>query len=165
MTKQLLISQLRTGKNGNDILHILDVLCNGMDSSESSEDNVPTLDEIQFWNSSRCAGLSSGTPLSTRSARSTRLCTSRRDHHANCICYTNLEQGKESFCQSYGSHRDLHHWATHRQQGVSHIIERSQSLLGNGWQRSRLDGTILGQRRKGFAVAFLLKSPSAKENR
>lgn len=48
MTKQLLISQLRTGKNGNDILFILDALCNGMDSSESSEDNVPTLDEIQF---------------------------------------------------------------------------------------------------------------------
>ena len=48
MTKQLLISQLRLGKNGNDILHILDVLCDGMDSSESSQDNVPTLDEIQF---------------------------------------------------------------------------------------------------------------------
>jgi hypothetical protein len=48
MTKQLLISQLRTGKNGNDILFILDALCNGMDSSESSQDNVPTLDEIQF---------------------------------------------------------------------------------------------------------------------
>jgi hypothetical protein len=48
MTKQLLISQLRTGKNGNDILHILDVLCNGMDSSESNEDSIPTLDEIQF---------------------------------------------------------------------------------------------------------------------
>ncbi len=48
MTKDLLISQLRLGKNGNDILHILDVLCNGMDSSESSQDNVPTLDEIQF---------------------------------------------------------------------------------------------------------------------
>ena len=48
MTKQLLISQLRLGIDGNDILHILDVLCNGMDSGESSEDNVPTLDEIPF---------------------------------------------------------------------------------------------------------------------
>ena len=48
MTKQLLISQLRQGNNGYDILHILDVLCNGMDSSESSQDNVPKLDEIQF---------------------------------------------------------------------------------------------------------------------
>lgn len=48
MTKELLISQLRQGNNGNDILHILDALCSGMDSSESREDNVPTLDEIQF---------------------------------------------------------------------------------------------------------------------
>ena len=48
MTKQLLISQLRLGKNGNDILHILDVLCDGMDSGESSQDNGATLDEIQF---------------------------------------------------------------------------------------------------------------------
>jgi hypothetical protein len=114
MTKQLLISQLRQGKNGNDILHILDVLCDGVDSSESSQDNVPTLDEIQFWNSSRCASSSSGTPLSTRSARSTRLCTSRRDHHANCICYTNLEESKEQILEHHESHRDLHHWATQR---------------------------------------------------
>lgn len=47
MTKQLLISQLRIGKNGNDILSILDALCDGMDSSESSEDFCPTLDEIE----------------------------------------------------------------------------------------------------------------------
>lgn len=48
MTKQLLIAQLRLGNNGNDILSILDALCDGMDSSESSQDNVPTLDEIQL---------------------------------------------------------------------------------------------------------------------
>ncbi len=48
MNKQLLISQLRLGTDGNSILSILDALCNGMDSSESSQDNVPTLDEIQF---------------------------------------------------------------------------------------------------------------------
>ena len=48
MTKQLLINQLRQGNNGNDILFILDALCSGMDSSESSQDNAPTLDEIQF---------------------------------------------------------------------------------------------------------------------
>ena len=48
MTKELLISQLRLGKNGNDILSILDALCDGMDSGESRQDNVPTLDEIQF---------------------------------------------------------------------------------------------------------------------
>ena len=48
MTKQLLINQLRLGTDGNSILSILDALCDGMDSSESRQDNVPTLDEIQF---------------------------------------------------------------------------------------------------------------------
>ena len=48
MTKQLLISQLRQGNNGQRILEILDALVAGMDSSESSQDNVPKLDEIQF---------------------------------------------------------------------------------------------------------------------
>jgi hypothetical protein len=48
MTKQLLIKQLRLGTDGNSILSILDALCSGMDSSESRQDNVPTLDEIQF---------------------------------------------------------------------------------------------------------------------
>jgi hypothetical protein len=48
MTKQFLISQLRQGNNGQRILEILDALVAGMDSSESSSNNVPTLDEIQF---------------------------------------------------------------------------------------------------------------------
>jgi len=48
MTKELLIAQLRQGTNGHSILQILDALCDGMDSSESSQDNAPTLDEIQF---------------------------------------------------------------------------------------------------------------------
>jgi len=48
MTKQLLISQLRKGNNGQQLLEILDALCAGMDSSESSQDSAPTLDEIQF---------------------------------------------------------------------------------------------------------------------
>ena len=48
MTKQFLISQLRQGKNGNSILEILDALCAGGNPSESREDFVPTLDEIQF---------------------------------------------------------------------------------------------------------------------
>jgi hypothetical protein len=48
MTKELLISQLRLGKDGHGILSILDALCSGMDSGESSQDNVPTLDEIEF---------------------------------------------------------------------------------------------------------------------
>lgn len=48
MTKQLLISQLRLGKDGNSILAILDALCNDSSGSESSQDVSPTLDEIQF---------------------------------------------------------------------------------------------------------------------
>jgi|LakMenE01Jun11ns_1017448.scaffolds.fasta_scaffold5541770_1 hypothetical protein len=48
MTKQLLISQLRKGNNGQRILEILDALAAGMDSSESSQDILPTLDEIKF---------------------------------------------------------------------------------------------------------------------
>lgn len=151
MTKQLLISQLRKGNNGNDILHILDVLCNGMDSSESSQDNVPTLDEIQFWNSTRCDTSSSGTPLSTRSATSTRLHTSRREHHATRNCHTDLEESKESLCKSHGQQRDLHHWTTSRSQGVSHIQQWSQPFLGDTWQRYQLDGIILKPGRKGFA--------------
>jgi hypothetical protein len=48
MTKQLLIAQLRQGNNGKQLLDILDALAAGMDSSESSEDVSPTLDEIKF---------------------------------------------------------------------------------------------------------------------
>lgn len=48
MTKELLIAQLRLGTDGNSILQILDALVSGMDGSESSQDSVPTLDEIQF---------------------------------------------------------------------------------------------------------------------
>jgi len=48
MTKQLLISQLRLGKDGNSILAILDALCNDGSGGESSQDVSPTLDEIQF---------------------------------------------------------------------------------------------------------------------
>jgi hypothetical protein len=48
MEKQLLISQLRLGSNGSEILTILDKLCGGMDDGESSQDPIPTLDEIQF---------------------------------------------------------------------------------------------------------------------
>jgi len=48
MNKDLLISQLRLGIDGNSILQILDALCDGMDSGESSQDNGATLDEIQF---------------------------------------------------------------------------------------------------------------------
>lgn len=80
--------------------------------------------------------------FSTSIGTSTRLCTSRRDHHANRISNSNLEESKESFRQSYGWQRDLHYWATHRQQGVSYINQWTQSFLGNAWQWSRLDDTI-----------------------
>lgn len=48
MTKDLMITLLEKGTDGNSILQILDALCDGMDSSESSQDSVPTLDEIKF---------------------------------------------------------------------------------------------------------------------
>ena len=46
MTKELLISQLRQGSNGSEILQILEVLSTGMDSSDIN--NEPTLEEIEF---------------------------------------------------------------------------------------------------------------------
>ena len=41
MSTDLLISQLRLGKNGNSIMAILDALCDDSGSSESSQDDVP----------------------------------------------------------------------------------------------------------------------------
>lgn len=46
MTKELLISQLRQGSNGSEILQILEVLSTGMDSSDTIGE--PTLEEIDF---------------------------------------------------------------------------------------------------------------------
>jgi hypothetical protein len=48
MNKEILTTLLDKGTDGNSILSILDALCSGMDSGESSQDNVPTLDEIEF---------------------------------------------------------------------------------------------------------------------
>lgn len=48
MTKQHLIGQLRIGKNGEQILDILEQLVSGMDSGECIQDITPTLDEIEF---------------------------------------------------------------------------------------------------------------------
>ena len=47
MSKQVLISMLAQGNNGNDILSILDVIV----SEQSSEGayNEPTADMIEFW--------------------------------------------------------------------------------------------------------------------
>jgi hypothetical protein len=44
MTKEIAIGMLKTGKNGNDILAILETLLN----EELPEDNQPTLQEIEF---------------------------------------------------------------------------------------------------------------------
>ena len=48
MTKEIAIGQLRQGTNGKRILEILDALAAGMDSSESRQDVLPSLDEIEF---------------------------------------------------------------------------------------------------------------------
>ena len=42
MSKEVLISMLRKGKNGEQILTILDMITEGSDTAE------PTLDEIEF---------------------------------------------------------------------------------------------------------------------
>jgi hypothetical protein len=44
MTKELMIAQLSQGNTGDEILSILDVLCTGLDNSESS--SITELDEI-----------------------------------------------------------------------------------------------------------------------
>lgn len=52
MSKQVLISMLRQGNTGNEILSILDVIANDA-ISEGDDDtqtgNVPTLEMIDFW--------------------------------------------------------------------------------------------------------------------
>jgi|LauGreDrversion4_2_1035121.scaffolds.fasta_scaffold10595_7 hypothetical protein len=48
MTKEHLISQLRVGKNGEQILDILDELVSGVDSGECIQSTSPTLEEIDF---------------------------------------------------------------------------------------------------------------------
>jgi hypothetical protein len=45
MTKELMISMLKSGENGTDILTILDTITA---QDESSEYNDPTLDSIEF---------------------------------------------------------------------------------------------------------------------
>ena len=45
MSKQLMISMLKSGKNGNDILAILDTIT---EEDQPSEYNEPTLDSIEF---------------------------------------------------------------------------------------------------------------------
>ena len=46
MTKQVLISLLAQGNNGNEILSILDTLA--ADNVSEQSDNGPTLNEIEF---------------------------------------------------------------------------------------------------------------------
>jgi hypothetical protein len=45
MSKQVLISMLKQGSNGNEILSILDAITTGFDDTETAE---PTLEEIDF---------------------------------------------------------------------------------------------------------------------
>ena len=63
--------------------------------------------------------------ISTSIGTSTRLCTSRRAHHANRIRHSNLEESKESFRQPDGQQRSMYHRATQRQQGFSDIHEQA----------------------------------------
>jgi hypothetical protein len=49
MSKQLLISMLRKGANGQEILNILDVIASDTVTEDNSESfAAPTLDEISF---------------------------------------------------------------------------------------------------------------------
>jgi len=48
MSKQVLISMLRKGSNGQEILNILDVIAGDSVTDEATSVNVPTLDEIAF---------------------------------------------------------------------------------------------------------------------
>ena len=47
MSKQVLISLLAQGNNGNEILSILDTLA--ADHVSEQSDNEPTLNQIEFW--------------------------------------------------------------------------------------------------------------------
>jgi hypothetical protein len=40
MTRELLLSQLRQGSNGEEILQILEVLCAGLDSDDSAVEEI-----------------------------------------------------------------------------------------------------------------------------
>lgn len=48
MSKQVLISMLRQGNTGNEILSILDVLANDTVADASTDVVAPTLEEIEF---------------------------------------------------------------------------------------------------------------------
>ena len=53
MSKQVFISMLRQGNNGNEILSILDAIVNDNVSTDNDSDSsaiaMPTLTEIDFW--------------------------------------------------------------------------------------------------------------------
>ena len=48
MSKQVLISMLHQGNNGNEILSILDAICVDETDTNSVSQTEPTLEEIQF---------------------------------------------------------------------------------------------------------------------
>jgi hypothetical protein len=48
MSKQVLISMLRQGNTGNEILSILDALTSDAVADVVTDDVVPTLEEIEF---------------------------------------------------------------------------------------------------------------------
>lgn len=48
MSKDLMISMIRKGQNGNEILSILDVITGDSVTEEQESDNYPTIDPIDF---------------------------------------------------------------------------------------------------------------------
>ena len=52
MTPQLMISALRQGSTGTEILNILNALTGG-EQQDNIQYSEPTMDEIEFWDSLR----------------------------------------------------------------------------------------------------------------
>lgn len=147
MTKQLLIAQLRQGNNGKQLLDILDALAAGMDSSESSEDVSPTLDEIKFWNSTRCTTSSSGHMISTRPASSTRLHTSSsRSSCKQHQSHPSLEKQRIALLTSWRTMLNVSSSNTKKERSLLHpwIANTSSgqhlTMTQTGWYNSRTKG-------------------------
>lgn len=65
MSTSVMVSLLRKGRNGNEILEILDAICEDQGDTNGAQNapNSGTLEELQFW--SLCDAYSGGTLLVT----------------------------------------------------------------------------------------------------
>lgn len=131
-----MISLLRKGQNGEQILKILDEI------TQQESVHQGTLDEIEFWISTRCASLQTGTSYLTNIGyRLDYGCIgiSIQPHshqtHGNRIRHAQEQESAQSLCEPHGSWWHVHHRTTCRHPRVSYIIQRAQSLLGryNQW--------------------------------